>query len=338
MTAARFSVVLPLHNGGSMLRECVASVLAQSVADFELLVLENGSTDGGPEWLRALGDPRVRVMAADPPRSMERNWGRILDATRREFMTLIGHDDRLSSDFLAEMARLIERHPGAGLYRTHFRVIDERGRTVRTCRPMPETENAAAYLAARLAGRRDSYSGCVMRSADYDRVGGIPQFPRLLFADDALWLALIRDSFVATSPAVRFDLRMHAASGSWSPPPGDFLDAWDAWRAHLLDLAGDPALAAAVREGVPSYLARLLRGVYLDELKRASAQGRRVDAATRARVFATLDRDAPGAGARLAADAEVWLWQAVNASALRRPAGRTWNGLRALRRGIGPRR
>jgi glycosyltransferase involved in cell wall biosynthesis len=330
--ATGFSIVLPLRDGGAMLRECAASVLAQGVRDFELLVLENGSTDGGPEWLESLGDPRIRVIRAREPLSMERNWARILDVPRREFMTLIGHDDRLSADFLAEMAGLIENHPRAALYRTHFRVIDARGRAVRPCRPMPPTEDAAGYLAARLAGERDSYSGCVLRSADYDRVGGIPPFPRLLFADDALWMAVMRGSYAATSPAVCFDLRMHAASGSWAPPLADTLAAWEAWRGRLLELAADPAIAATLRERLPDYLERMFAGLWLDELKRTSAAGERVDASLRERLFAMLDRDAPGAGARIAGDARVRAWRAVNDSPLRRAAGVLWGALRAARR------
>jgi len=333
VTNPGFTIVLPLRNGGALLRECVSSVLAQTHPDFELVVLENASTDGGPEWLAALGDSRVRVAPAPEPLPIEANWGRIVGLPRREFMTLIGHDDRLAPGFLAEMAGLIARHPGAGLYRVHARIIDAAARVVRAGRPMPEREDAASFLRARLRGERDSYSGCVMRSADYDRAGGMPRFPRLLFADDALWLALIAGSYAATSPATAFDLRMHEASQSWAPRLGDLLDAWDGYASRLAALARDPDIEAVLRDELPGFLESRVATVYLAELKRASAEGRRLEPQWRVRIRAALAR----AGAdpeRFARRSEVRLWEAANASPARRLAGRAWETLRAARRGI----
>jgi len=333
VSARRFTVVLPLKDGEPYLRDCVRSVLAQTVRDFDLVVLENASEDGGPAWLRTVDDPRLHVLPAPEPLGIEANWARIRSAPRNEFLTTIGHDDMLDPDYLEEIERLIGLHPGAGLYRTHFRLIDARGRIRGSCRPMPEREGAAEFLRARLSGERDSFgTGYTMRTADYDRVGGIPGWRRLLFADDALWLMLMRGSYVATAKAERFSYRFHPASASFAPRLGDVLAAFGSYRAMLDELSSDPAVAAAVRDELPGYLERTLRYAYLAEIERASAAGERLDPAARAEVRDVLERHAPGSVALR--HWRVRFSEAANASPLRRAAAQLWRGLRAARAGL----
>jgi glycosyltransferase involved in cell wall biosynthesis len=325
-------VVLPVRNGGHWLRACVRSVLAQTVRDFDLVVLENASEDDGPAWLDSLDDDRLRVIRAPAPLGIEENWARILPLEKNELLTTIGHDDTFDPDYLEEIERLIAAHPGAGLYRTHFRMIDGDGRTRGSCRPMPEREGAAEFLRARLRGERDSFgTGYTMRSADYDRVGGIPPWPRLLFADDALWLRLMRGSYVATAAAERFAYRFHEGSASFAPDLGDLLAAFECYRGLLAELSGDPEAAAAVRDELPGYLERTLKHAYLAALERACAAGLGLDPAERARVREALARHAPAAVGRLDRDWRVRAWQAANALPLRREAARLARGFRALR-------
>ena len=75
---SRFSVILPVRNGGNYIKVCVASILAQTYPEFNLVILENCSTDGTPEWLTTLTDPRISVIPAEKPLSIEDNWARIL--------------------------------------------------------------------------------------------------------------------------------------------------------------------------------------------------------------------------------------------------------------------
>ena len=60
--APKVSIVLPTHDRLRFLREAVASVLAQTVVDWELVVVDDGSTDGSVAWLESLGDPRIVVV------------------------------------------------------------------------------------------------------------------------------------------------------------------------------------------------------------------------------------------------------------------------------------
>ncbi len=257
------TIALPVRNGGEYLKLCVESILAQRGGDFELAVLDNASTDDTPDYLAGLRDERVRLYPAARPLSIEENWARIKTIPKAEFLTTIGHDDLLDPNFLEVISGLIRQHPDAGLYHTHFRLIDEHGNFLRHSRPVPARESAAEFLAARLNDQRDSFgTGYVLRSSLYDEVGGIPPFLRLLYADDALWLRVMtRAGARVTSPQECFSYRYHAGSAARTTAFADYLAALEAYWDELETLAReDHEIARVLTRYGPDYLSLFGRG------------------------------------------------------------------------------
>lgn len=273
-----FTVVVPCHNGGAHLRECIAGILAQQYDNFDVAVVENGSTDGSLEWLQSLSDPRVKVYPA-PPLDIVGNWARIMTVPRREFMTIIGHDDRLDPNYLAVMDGLIDRYPDAGLYHAHFRFIDRNGGVIRSCGPLPERETAAGYISDLYARNRDTYgSGYVMRTAAYDAAGGIPHHERLLYADDALWVTMMHRSYKAVAAQECFDCRIHPTSMGASAPWRSWLSGMKSYIPFLKRIAGeDPEFAAALAQHGPTYFLWHCRALYQRAVVQATQQNRRVE-------------------------------------------------------------
>jgi glycosyltransferase involved in cell wall biosynthesis len=261
----QFLIVLPVRNGGEHLKACVDSILAQVHQHFRLVVLENASTDDTPSWLRRLCDPRISVSESPEPLEIEKNWARILEfGLSEEFLTIIGHDDLLDPGYLSHMSALIDAHPDAGLYQSHFRLIDKRGRRIRSCLPMPARETAEGFLAARLRLRRDSQgTGYMFRASDYLRVGGIPPYKKLIFADDALWLELMRGSYKATLASEMFSYRLHAGGTSHSP---DWRSTFDALACYLDFLKSysrsEPGVQSALQHGMAEYMTFWFRWAY----------------------------------------------------------------------------
>ena len=214
-----FAIFLPVRNGGVYIKACVNSILNQTCEDFSLFVLENASTDDTLDWLKSIDDKRMTIYESDGPLSIEENWARIIEIeTNHEYMTIIGHDDMLDPNYLETMLNLIKIYPDAGLYQAHFRLVDESGKKIRVCMRMPDIEHADEFLRARLMFRRDSFgTGYMFRRSDYVKLGGIPQYKKLMFADDALWLLLMKDSYKATTNTECFSYREHSASTSGSP-------------------------------------------------------------------------------------------------------------------------
>jgi glycosyltransferase involved in cell wall biosynthesis len=207
---AKYSIILPVRNGGGYVKECVNSILLQTYPDFHLQVLDNCSTDGTVEWIQALKDERIKIYPAEKPLSIEENWARIKSIEKNEFITLIGHDDLLDKNYLEVMNKLIAKHSDASLYQTHFRYIDSDGKRIRNCKPMDEVQSAPEFLGAFLAGIIDTMgTGFMTRSYDYDICEGIPNYPNLLFADFELWINLTYKGYKATSPEECFAFRLH---------------------------------------------------------------------------------------------------------------------------------
>ena len=208
----KFSIVLPVRNGGEYLKSCVKSILSQTVPDFNLEVLDNCSEDDSIQWLQSLNDNRIRIYSSDKPLTIENNWKRITTIPKNEFMTFIGHDDLLDSNYLGVMDHLIRKHPSASVYQVHFRYIDTQGNIVRSCKPMDEIQTAPECFAFFLSNMYELSIGHLVRSKDYDGVGGIPPYPNLLFADLELWIRLIEKSYKATSMEECCSYRIHQRS------------------------------------------------------------------------------------------------------------------------------
>jgi len=206
----KFSIILPVRNGGEYVKECVGSILSQTYPHFNLLILDNCSTDGTTAWVNALSDNRVQVYPSAEPLSIEQNWKRVADVPKNEFMTCIGHDDLLLPGYLQEMKRLIETYPGASLYQSQFTFIDSQGKPIRPCRPIPPALSGEELLERILTKQIDiNGTGYMMRSKDYEAIGGIPAYPNLLFADFALWVDMARISGMVASAAHCFSYRLH---------------------------------------------------------------------------------------------------------------------------------
>jgi GT2 family glycosyltransferase len=212
----KFSIVLPVRNGGSFVKECVASILQQTYENFDLLILENCSTDGTYEWLCGLDDSRVTLLPSDKPLTLGENWLRISGLVRNQYMTIIGHDDFLAPNFLKTIVGLINKHPYASLYQTHFGYVDDSGKLIRHCLPMCEILQTHEFVALQFARTLDSTgTGYVMRSTDYDAIGGYQNFlhrENLIFGDYEIWVKLIALGYLAIDVDECFYYREHSSA------------------------------------------------------------------------------------------------------------------------------
>jgi glycosyltransferase involved in cell wall biosynthesis len=115
----RTSVIIPTYNYGRFLREAVESVQAQTVQDFEILVVDDGSTDDTPQVLAALSDPRLRVFRI-PNSGVSAARNRGLAEARGEFVAFLDADDRWRPSKLERQLALLESEPAVGSVFTDF--------------------------------------------------------------------------------------------------------------------------------------------------------------------------------------------------------------------------
>ena len=110
----RVTVAIPTRDRLALLAEAVASVRAQDISGWELIIVDDGSTDGTWDWLESIRDPRILALRTDPPgeRSAARN--RALAAARAPYVLFLDDDDRLAPGALRSLLRGALRAPDAG--------------------------------------------------------------------------------------------------------------------------------------------------------------------------------------------------------------------------------
>jgi glycosyltransferase involved in cell wall biosynthesis len=163
----RVSVVLPVRNGGGYLHAAVASILGQTLADLELVVIDDGSTDDSRAVVRAFGDERIRLVEQEP-RGLVASLNHGLELARAPLVARMDADDVSLPERLARQAALLDARPGVGLVCPSFRVVDAAGAELgRTLLPLRDHE-----LRMRLLLRNPFSHGAVMtRRSVLDAVG-----------------------------------------------------------------------------------------------------------------------------------------------------------------------
>lgn len=110
MNAPRVSIITPAYNAARYLPQAVASVIEQSFQDWELIIINDGSTDATRDYLDTLTDPRIRVIHQENGGvSRARNAG--LECARGAFVTFMDADDALPRESLAVRVRYLDAHP-----------------------------------------------------------------------------------------------------------------------------------------------------------------------------------------------------------------------------------
>jgi glycosyltransferase involved in cell wall biosynthesis len=126
-----FSVVIPLYNKENEIERAVRSVLNQSCKHFELIVVDDGSTDQSAAKVRIFQDERLRfVQQKNSGVSAARNRGAL--EARYDYVAFLDADDEWDCDYLSVITRLISEYPAGGIYATAYR--KERSNDASLCR------------------------------------------------------------------------------------------------------------------------------------------------------------------------------------------------------------
>lgn len=123
----KVSVIMPLYNKAPYVKKAVESVLTQSFKDWELIVVDDGSTDGGPQVVLDMADERCHVYSqGNLGVSTARNCG--VRLAKGTLLAFLDADDWWNKDFLKEMVAFAEDYPEAGLWASNYWYV-KRGKT-----------------------------------------------------------------------------------------------------------------------------------------------------------------------------------------------------------------
>jgi glycosyltransferase involved in cell wall biosynthesis len=116
----RLTVGVPVHNAMPYLPEAIESLLGQTHGDFELLVIDDGSTDGSADYLRSLRDPRLTVLT-QPNAGLTATLNRMLREVGTGWLVRHDADDVAMPNRVEVIARAVSRNPEAGMFYTRAR-------------------------------------------------------------------------------------------------------------------------------------------------------------------------------------------------------------------------
>jgi len=103
------SIVIPLYNKAATVERTLRSILKQTVRDYEVIVVDNGSTDGGERIVRQINDTRIRLINQDKQGvSAARNKG--IEESKYEWVAFLDADDEWESTFLETVLKLAEKY------------------------------------------------------------------------------------------------------------------------------------------------------------------------------------------------------------------------------------
>jgi glycosyltransferase involved in cell wall biosynthesis len=228
-TRPTVSVLMTTWNGAGFIGASIASVLAQSFTDFELIVVDDGSTDATAEVLAGIGDRRLRVLrqAVNGGVVAARNAG--FAAVRGRYVAALDHDDLSHPERLARQVAYLDAHPGVVLLATEIE-IEARGRRSRFS-PLPLREGMGGGVATAPA------SGAIpagRRHAPDHPTGGDPALIR--------WLLHVDNPLTWSSVMFRADAVRRL--GVFMRPEYELADDFDLY--HRLLTVGDIARLSEV--------------------------------------------------------------------------------------------
>jgi glycosyltransferase involved in cell wall biosynthesis len=207
--AERFGIVMPAYNAEQYIEEAIGSVQRQTVADWELVVVDDGSTDRTREIAArmAAADSRIRLIEqrnAGPSKARDRGFAAL--RTHAAYVAFLDADDVWESDALETLYAALDRKPNIGAGHGVARYIDEHGELVRMGEAESYTRNRRAVVG--------------------DRVVEWPLGSPTTFA------VLVLGNCIWTSGQVLLRRHAFAASGGYTPgivPGLRYAEDWDLW-------------------------------------------------------------------------------------------------------------
>lgn len=237
--APRVSVALPAYNAALFLVQSIESVLKQDFEDFELLLLDDGSTDCTLEIAEsyAARDSRIRVISREN-RGLPASLNQLFAAARAPLVARMDADDLCEPSRFSKQVAFLDEHPDYGIVGCHVTAIDAAGRQV----PNYDAKVPCTHdeIVAALPRYCPFFHPAVMIRRDLvTAVGGYREMYRDA-EDYDLWLRLSGITCMANLSEALLKYRWHFGQTSSMNMVGQARTAAIAWLAHLRRAAGRP--------------------------------------------------------------------------------------------------
>jgi hypothetical protein len=214
VSAPRVSAVVAAYNGERFLRQAIESLLIQTFPDFELIVVDDCSTDSTPQILSEFTDERLRVIRNERKHGIAETTNKGIAAARGEYIALQDHDDLSWPNRFECQVAFLASHSQVGMVGSSCNIMDEEGKLV----PHWPVEYEDVYLRWAILWRCPFFHTSVMlRRSAIREVGGYSSDPKYRFSEDYEFMSRVAVRYVvANLPQLLSCWRAHKASASHS--------------------------------------------------------------------------------------------------------------------------
>ena len=133
----KITVFIPVHNREGYIGDAIQSILGQNFQDFDILLIDDGSTDRSIEVMRSFHDPRITIVRNETNLGIPRTRNRGLELARGEYIALLDSDDRASPHRLQKQAAYLDAHPDCVQVGSWCRMMNEQGIPLKKTKRQP---------------------------------------------------------------------------------------------------------------------------------------------------------------------------------------------------------
>ena len=237
----RVSVIIPSYNHEEFVSVAIQSVLSQTYQDFELIITDDGSTDGTVSKIREFSDPRLKLFVFDKNTGACGAANNCLKEARGEYVAMLSSDDVFFPEKLQKQVNFLDAHPDVGAVFSYALIIAQNGK--------PFSDDRHFYAKIFFQPNRTRYEwlnyffykgnclchpSMLIRKTCYDEVGYYdPRYGQLPDLDFWIRLCMSYDIHILPEPLVNFRILKQEANASGNRPEARIRTAWEL--AHILE-------------------------------------------------------------------------------------------------------
>lgn len=212
---SRYTIAIPAYKS-DFLKECIESVLNQTFPDFELIIVDDASPHPIGEIVSRFDDPRITYYRNETNAGalhVVDNWNKCLSLARGEYFCLMGDDDVMDKDYLAEMEKLSRQYPDVDVLHGRTMEINEHSQPTFLYQAWPTWQSVYDLIWHRIARLRVTFiSDFTFKTQSLKEDGGFYKLPLAWASDDISVYQAARTHGIAATNRVVFYYRRHGTS------------------------------------------------------------------------------------------------------------------------------
>lgn len=198
------SVLIPTYNGAKYIQSALESVLSQKYADYEILIIDGGSTDNTEELIKKLNNKRIRYYKNEQNMGIVASLNRGLDLAKGKYIARMDADDLMLGNRLQAQIEFLEKNKNYGMVGCWYHTIDENGKIIHTRKTLTDHDTLRMSLIFR---NQFAHSSVTMRTEIAWKLRYDPEFQYC--EDHDLWIRFSEVSKVTNLPILGLSYRWY---------------------------------------------------------------------------------------------------------------------------------